>query len=381
MPISAIPGANLRQDLGALCIPELRAREQRRRVALHKLLAPGSTLASGGLMFTGLIQATGTIESVTPAGGTLRIAIHSPELAPRLHIGDSIAVSGVCLTALAPEPSRFFAELAAETVQRTSLATLAPGTVVNLELPTPAGTPLGGHIVQGHVDATGSLLALEPIAGDGAAANRTDWRLRIAVPPAVGRFVVEKGSITIEGISLTVAHSLVSGERRERRHPDRRRRAACCGHPAHVRGHQPPYPRARRSGKPRGRRADEACRAKRTACRAREGDAVDGAGRGATPLADKPFVLTAAYWSRTATESPASSPRSMLSARAALCRRRLVQGGARPWPSTTAFSIPSGTRRWCASTNSHPPHVQLYVKVEAFNPLGSVKDRLGARRH
>ncbi len=152
-------------------------------------------------MFTGLVQATGTIESLTKSDGTLRLTVLAPTLAPKLAIGDSIAVSGVCLTALAPESSRFHAELAAETVTRTSLSALAPGAQVNLELPTPAGTPLGGHIVQGHVDATGSLLGLERV-GEG---KRTDWLLRIAVPPAVGRFVVEKGSVTIEGISLTVA--------------------------------------------------------------------------------------------------------------------------------------------------------------------------------
>ena len=101
-------------------------------------------------MFTGLIQEIGTIASLERTGGTLRLAVHAPELAPKLHLGDSIAVSGVCLTALEPSAERFVAELAAETVTRTSLASLAPGSLVNLELPTPAGTPLGGHIVQGH---------------------------------------------------------------------------------------------------------------------------------------------------------------------------------------------------------------------------------------
>jgi len=152
-------------------------------------------------MFTGLVQATGTIEALTQGDGTLRLTVLAPTLASKLTTGDSIAVSGVCLTALAPQSTRFHAELAAETVARTSLSALAPGAQVNLELPTPAGTPLGGHIVQGHVDATGSLLGLERVGAGG----RTDWLLRLAVPPAVGRFVVEKGSITIEGISLTVA--------------------------------------------------------------------------------------------------------------------------------------------------------------------------------
>ncbi len=155
-------------------------------------------------MFTGLIQAVGTIAAREERDGVLRLTINAPTLAQRLGIGDSIAVSGVCLTALEPDAERFFAELAAETVARTSLADLAVGSMVNLELPTPAGTPLGGHIVQGHVDATGTLLALERVS----AGERSDWVLRIAVPPAVGQFVVEKGSIAIEGISLTVARWL-----------------------------------------------------------------------------------------------------------------------------------------------------------------------------
>lgn len=153
-------------------------------------------------MFTGLVQATGTIESLATRDGSVHLVVHAPTLAARLAIGDSVAVSGVCLTALTPTADRFHAELAAETVARTSLSHLQPGSVVNLELPTPSGAPLGGHIVQGHVDATGTLLALEPVT----VGERSDWLLRIAVPPAVGRFVVEKGSVAIEGISLTVAH-------------------------------------------------------------------------------------------------------------------------------------------------------------------------------
>lgn len=152
-------------------------------------------------MFTGLIQATGAVRSITSGNGTVHLVVDAPTLPGSLAVGDSIAVSGVCLTALAPDAERFHAELAQETVDRTSLASLAIGSIVNLELPTPSGAPLGGHIVQGHVDATGTLLGMERIA----AGDRSDWLLRIAVPPAVGRFVVEKGSISIEGISLTVA--------------------------------------------------------------------------------------------------------------------------------------------------------------------------------
>jgi riboflavin synthase len=155
-------------------------------------------------MFTGLIEAQGTILSVKERAGTRRIAVEASGVAGRLKTGDSIAVSGVCLTALDIQVPVFHADLAAETVARTSLARLAPGTKVNLELPTPAGAPLGGHIVQGHVDGTGTLLSLYPID---PAADRalTDWWLRIKVPEAIRPFMVEKGSVSIEGISLTIA--------------------------------------------------------------------------------------------------------------------------------------------------------------------------------
>jgi riboflavin synthase len=155
-------------------------------------------------MFTGLIAATGRIVSLDERTGAARLTVESEALASQLKQGDSIAVNGVCLTALEIGGGRFEADLAAETLARTTLGALPPGTVVNLELPTPAGTPLGGHIVQGHVDATGTLLALEPVDPT-AAKSATDWWLRIAVPEAIRPFVVEKGSIAIDGISLTVA--------------------------------------------------------------------------------------------------------------------------------------------------------------------------------
>ncbi len=160
-------------------------------------------------MFTGLIETTGTLLAVTPTAGTTRITIASPSLAGRLQTGDSIAVNGVCLTALSIEPNafppRFSADLAAETIARTTLARLRPESIVNLELPTPAGSPLGGHVVQGHVDGTATLLALTAIT---PTASETDWRLRLQLPEALTRYVVPQGSITIEGISLTVASIL-----------------------------------------------------------------------------------------------------------------------------------------------------------------------------
>jgi riboflavin synthase len=155
-------------------------------------------------MFTGLIESVGSIVSVEKREGSQRITIASPEIAAKLHTGDSVAVSGVCLTALDIEAPVFHADLAAETVARTSLTALFSGSEVNLELPTPAGTPLGGHIVQGHVDGTGTLLSLTPVDSS-VDPKLTDWWLRIAVPPSISRYVVEKGSIAIEGISLTVA--------------------------------------------------------------------------------------------------------------------------------------------------------------------------------
>jgi len=158
-------------------------------------------------MFTGLIETTGKILCVTPNAGVTRITIGAPSaLVSRLSTGDSVAVSGVCLTALDIEPyafpPRFSADLAAETISRTTLSRLSPDAIVNLELPTPAGSPLGGHVVQGHVDSTATLVALEPITPD---TETTDYRLRFTIPDTLTRYVVEKGSITVEGISLTVA--------------------------------------------------------------------------------------------------------------------------------------------------------------------------------
>jgi riboflavin synthase len=157
-------------------------------------------------MFTGLIETTGTLLAITPTEGATRITIASPTLTSRLNTGDSIAVNGVCLTALSIEPDafppRFSADLAAETIARTTLSRLRPDAIVNLELPTPAGSPLGGHVVQGHVDGTATLLALTPITPTAA---KTDYRLRIQLPEVLTRYVVPQGSITIEGISLTVA--------------------------------------------------------------------------------------------------------------------------------------------------------------------------------
>lgn len=155
-------------------------------------------------MFTGLVETTGTVLSLTPGDGGTRITVEAPTaLVARLRTGDSVAVSGTCLTALAIETNRFSADLAQETLERTTLGRLQAGSIVNLELPTPAGAPLGGHVVQGHVDGTATLLALDALHP--GQLHSTDWRLALALPQALARNVVQQGSITIEGISLTVA--------------------------------------------------------------------------------------------------------------------------------------------------------------------------------
>jgi len=163
-------------------------------------------------MFTGIIERTGTIVSLvdldSARGGVQRLTVAAPGIAGQLREGDSLAVSGVCLTALDVDPELFHADLAAETLAKTSLGSLAPGSLVNLELPTAAGSPLGGHIVQGHVDGTGILESLEPVAvGAGGEFDEktTDWTLRVRVPEHVRPWMVSKGSVALEGISLTIA--------------------------------------------------------------------------------------------------------------------------------------------------------------------------------
>lgn len=158
-----------------------------------------------GNMFTGIIEQTGEVRSFTPRPGAARLVVGAPRIAERLRKGDSVAVSGVCLTALEMGPDWFAADLAAETIARTTLSRLDPGSAVNLELPTPAGAPLGGHVVQGHVDGVGTLTALDPVSGTHDPRDDSDWVLRIRIPQPLLRYVVEKGSIAVEGISLTVA--------------------------------------------------------------------------------------------------------------------------------------------------------------------------------
>lgn len=159
-------------------------------------------------MFTGIIEQTGTLISLKETGGARRITVEAPGLASRLREGDSLGVSGVCLTALDVNDTYFHADLAQETLDKTSLGALAPGAKVNLELPTAAGSPLGGHIVQGHVDGCGELRSLDPVVdrtNPSFDEQTTDWTLKVHVPENVRPWMVHKGSVAVEGISLTIA--------------------------------------------------------------------------------------------------------------------------------------------------------------------------------
>jgi len=150
-------------------------------------------------MFTGLVEEVGTIVSIVETGANHRITIKAPNSAKELKEGDSIAVSGVCLTALNIKSDTFCADLAKETWLRTSFSRITEGAEINLELQLKVDARMGGHIVQGHVDGTGRLVGLEAIA------NADDFWLLIDIPEDVEKYVVFKGSIAIEGISLTVA--------------------------------------------------------------------------------------------------------------------------------------------------------------------------------
>jgi riboflavin synthase len=147
-------------------------------------------------VFTGLVASTGTVRAVEPDGDGARIEVATP-LAGELAAGDSVAVNGVCLTAVDADAEGFRADVMAETLRRSSLGPLAAGDAVNLELPLRAGAPLGGHVVQGHVDGTATVGELRD---EGFARV-----VRIECDPELLRYVVEKGSIAVDGVSLTVA--------------------------------------------------------------------------------------------------------------------------------------------------------------------------------
>jgi riboflavin synthase len=150
-------------------------------------------------MFTGIVEEVGRITRIEQRGESRRITITADHAPKQLKTGDSVSVSGVCLTALDIKPASFCADLAPETWARTSFSRIHKGAQVNLELPMKADGRFGGHIVQGHVDGVGKLISLDRIA------DSDNWWLHIELPHEVEKYTVYKGSISIEGISLTVA--------------------------------------------------------------------------------------------------------------------------------------------------------------------------------
>jgi riboflavin synthase len=148
-------------------------------------------------VFTGLVREVGVVASVDGDGDGIRVEVEAPEIARSARIGDSVAINGVCLTAVTVSDARLAFDAVPETLARTSLEQLAPGARVNLEPALRAGDALGGHYVQGHVDGVGTIRSVEA-EGDG----RRVW---IDAPPAILRYAVDKGSIAVQGTSLTVA--------------------------------------------------------------------------------------------------------------------------------------------------------------------------------
>jgi riboflavin synthase len=149
-------------------------------------------------MFTGIIEELGMVIALEPRAAGARLIIGCSTVLANASEGSSIAVNGTCLTALDLKPGTFSADLAPETLSRTNLGDLRPGSRINLERPVTPATLLSGHIVQGHVDATGTLAALDAL-GDG------NYWLTVRVPAALDKYLVEKGSIALDGISLTIA--------------------------------------------------------------------------------------------------------------------------------------------------------------------------------
>lgn len=148
-------------------------------------------------MFTGIVEELGEVVDLALGAESARITVHGPVVTSDATHGASIAVNGICLTVVEQGEDTFTADVMLETLRRTSLAGLGPGTRVNLERPMAADGRFGGHVVQGHVDGTGTVV--ERVPGD-------RWEVvRIAVPPDLARYVVEKGSVAVDGISLTVA--------------------------------------------------------------------------------------------------------------------------------------------------------------------------------
>jgi len=149
-------------------------------------------------MFTGIIEELGHVKLIEQRGENARIVISAREVTSGTNHGDSIAVNGVCLTALDITKDSFAADVSSETLRRSTLGRLKPGTPVNLERAVTPTTRLGGHIVQGHVDGRGKYLGVD--------SHGESWTLRIGYPDELGRYLVFKGSVSVEGISLTIAN-------------------------------------------------------------------------------------------------------------------------------------------------------------------------------
>jgi riboflavin synthase len=160
-------------------------------------------------VFTGIIERIGTMDSLDSRTDGGRITIHAPSVAASLAISNSIAVNGCCLTVVSRDKERFSADLSGETLAKTSFRELKHGTRANLEQPLTAGKEFGGHFVLGHVDGVGHVAYLNP--------EGENWRLGVQVPEDFARYIVLKGSITIDGISLTVArwHNFVTPQSRK----------------------------------------------------------------------------------------------------------------------------------------------------------------------
>ena len=150
-------------------------------------------------MFTGIVEELGSVVAVEPQGDAVRLRIRGPVVTSDAVHGASIAVNGVCLTVVEHGDGEFTADVMQETLDRSSLGALAAGSPVNLERPVTLQDRLGGHLVQGHVDGTGTILARTP---------SEHWEaVRVSLPDDLGRYVVEKGSITVDGVSLTVVEA------------------------------------------------------------------------------------------------------------------------------------------------------------------------------
>ena len=150
-------------------------------------------------MFTGIVREVGTVEAVEDAGADARLRVRAPETAATTAVGDSVSVSGVCLTAVAAADGSLDFDVVSETQRRTTIGRLGPGDSVNLEPALRAGEPLGGHIVQGHVDGVGRVRRVD-VEG-----------LEVEAPPGLLRYLVEKGSVAVEGVSLTIAALTADG--------------------------------------------------------------------------------------------------------------------------------------------------------------------------